>query len=146
MAVLWESLSMAIVYLWAQHNRAVIVNFMFGFKFPALYLPAVLALFDFLLAGDLYGPLVGILVGHTYYFLSEVYVGRDPRWRTRLEAPIWMRRLVPEYHALTAGSFQGFSVQKPAQAFGGRANHPGGDAGGASSFTPFAGRGQKLGS
>ena len=102
MAVLWESLSMVIVYVWSQNNRQVIVNFMFGFKFPALYLPAVLGLIEFVSTGDFYGPLVGILVGHTFYFLSEIYSRQDPRWRTRLQAPGWMKPLVP-LPVLTAG-------------------------------------------
>lgn len=34
MAVLWEGLSMAIVHVWAQYNRSVTVNFMFGLRFP----------------------------------------------------------------------------------------------------------------
>lgn len=34
MAVLWEALSMTIIYVWAQYNKAVNVTFMFGFRFP----------------------------------------------------------------------------------------------------------------
>ncbi len=38
LAVLWEAFSMAIVHLWAQYNKAVTVNFMFGFRFPVQYI------------------------------------------------------------------------------------------------------------
>lgn len=153
MAVLWESLSMVIVYVWSQHNRNVIVNFMFGFKFPALYLPAVLGLLEFLLAGDFYGPLVGILVGHTFYFLSEVYVQQNPQWRARLRAPRLLYNLIPNYSAAPLPSSQvGFSVQKPEQAFGGRANSSGTTKTTATAmeekpgFKAFSGKPQKLGS
>jgi hypothetical protein len=136
---------MTIIYLWSKHNSQVIVNFMFGIKFPAMYLPLVLGLMDFVMAGDLYGPLVGILVGHAYYFLSEIYVRKDPRWRTRLQAPGWLKGMVPKHQPLGASQgFQGFSVQRPEQSFGGRAN-----AGTAPEAPPgfkaFAGKSQKLG-
>lgn len=146
---------MAIVYVWALNNREVVVNFMFGFRFPALYLPAVLGLLEFLMIGDLWGPLVGILVGHTYYFLSEIYSKRDPRWRTRLQAPGWLQALVPAVRSISlAGGYQGFSVQRPEEAFGGRANAKAPVATAAtgavpsaheSSFRAFAGKGHKLG-
>lgn len=146
---------MTIVYVWALNNREVVVNFMFGFRFPALYLPAVLGLLEFLMTGDLWGPLVGILAGHTYYFLSEIYAKRDPRWRTRLQAPSWLRALVPAARSSgSIGGYQGFSVQRPEEAFGGRANAKGpmaNEATGAapppheSGFKAFGGKGHKLG-
>ena len=137
---------MTIVYLWSKYNSQVIVNFMFGIKFPAMYLPLVLGLMDFVMAGDFYGPLVGILVGHFYYFLSEVYVKRDPRWKIRLQAPGWLKSMVPKYQSLTATSqgFQGFSVQRPEQSFGGRAN-VGTAPEAPSGFKAFVGKGRKLG-
>lgn len=144
MAAMWQSLSMLIVYLWSQHNRQVIVNFMFGIRFPALYLPLVLGILEFLLAGDLFGPLLGILVGHTYYILSTVYAERDPRWRARLKAPQWLASLVPRYAPTgqnATGGFRGYTVQRPR-------GDPAGDAASAaasSSFRVFSGKGQKLG-
>ena len=151
MAALWESLSMVIVYVWAMNNREVTVNFMFGIKFKAIYLPAVLGLLEFVMAGDLFGPLVGILVGHLYYFLSEVCAVTDPRWRNRLRAPAILKPLVPSYKSATA-NYQGFTVQKPEEAFGGRANATNttktesATSASPSNFKLFSGRAQKLGS
>lgn len=163
MASLWESFSMVIVYVWAMNNRQVIVNFMFGIKFPAVYLPAILGLLQFLLSADLFGPLFGIIVGHLYYFLTEIYeiapgsgVGinsqRGGVWKRRLMAPNWLKAVVPNYSSLGGGSYQGFTVQRPEEAFGGRANVAGQAKSGASAmkekddFKVFGGKGQKLGS
>jgi hypothetical protein len=44
LAVLWEAFSMVIVYVWSQYNKAVTVNFMFGFRFPVLHIVLVLIL------------------------------------------------------------------------------------------------------
>lgn len=129
---------MAIVYLWSQHNHNVIVNFLFGFKFPARYLPFVLGVVDFLSTADIFGPLIGILVGHTYYFLTVLYVQRDPRWRSRLQAPPWLQRMVPRYVAPSAGPSSGFTVKRPEDSFRSASDSQ-------PLFRPFSGRGQKLG-
>lgn len=132
---------MTIVYLWSRHNQEVIVNFMFGFRFPAKFLPVVLGLMEFLLAGDLYGPLVGILVGHMYYFLSEVYAQQDPRWRRRLEAPGWLKAMVPRTK-VQVGQHSGFTVQAP---YGGRGD-PRMEEEKPSGYKAFGGKSHKLGS
>jgi hypothetical protein len=148
-AVLWESFSMAIIYLWAMTNRQVVVNFMLGFKFPAMYLPIALLGLDFLMTGELWGGLIGMLAGHAYYFLAEIYSQRDPRWRARLTAPRWLAAMLPAgpRSTIAAGSHpQGFSVQRPEQSFGGKGNY-GADTskGNTSAFTPFGGKAQRLG-
>lgn len=141
MAALWQPFSMAIVYLWSQHNRDAIVTFLFGLKFRALYLPLVLGVVEFLSTADVYSPLMGILVGHVYYFLSVVQVQKDPRWRTRLQAPQWMQRIMPKYLPISSGSSHGFTAKRPGEAFGSTTSSNDQPP----SFRPFAGRGQKLG-
>jgi len=71
--LLGEGLTFAIVYLWSQLNREVIVSFMFGARFKAIYLPWVLLAFNILMGGKGVFELVGIVVGHLYYFLTELY-------------------------------------------------------------------------
>ncbi|PJF19183.1 Derlin [Paramicrosporidium saccamoebae] len=141
LAVLWEALSMVIVYVWSRHNAEVVVNFMFGFRFPAKFLPLVLGTMEFLLAGDLYGPLVGIVTGHAYYFLSEIYVAKDPSWRRRLAAPGWLKGMVPKPQIQT-GPQKGFTVQAP---YGGRGDPSKQADVKPEGYRPFAGKSQKLG-
>ena len=151
MATLWEPLSMLIVYVWSRYNPEVIVNFMFGIKFRAIFLPAIMGCLEFLMTGDFYGPLFGIIAGHVYYFLTEIYgPTHNPRWRTRLQAPLWLKALIPVNKigiSSTGTSYQGFSVQRPEEAFGGKTSISGAPSTdkGPSSFKVFSGRGQKLG-
>lgn len=53
---LFESMVLAALYVWCQLNREVVVQFWFGLQFKAVYLPWVLAAFNFVLAGE-YVPL-----------------------------------------------------------------------------------------
>lgn len=87
MAGMWENMSLVVIYLWAQYNRSTPVSFLFGLRFPAIYLPIVTAVFDFTSDGNFVGSLCGIGVGHFWYVLSEVYAARNPRIRKYIEAP-----------------------------------------------------------
>mmetsp|Transcript_14256 Transcript_14256/g.36461 ORF Transcript_14256/g.36461 Transcript_14256/m.36461 type:complete len:257 (+) Transcript_14256:1-771(+) len=71
--ILGPALVLYVIYYWSRKNADTIVTFMFGIKFPAVYLPWVLVIFDLVMSGSL--PilyLVGIAVGHTYFFLADV--------------------------------------------------------------------------
>lgn len=52
-----------------------------------MYLPAVMLVFDFVVGGNVKGTLVGIFVGHLYYFMREIYSRRYPAILAFLEAP-----------------------------------------------------------
>ena len=139
MAVLWEALNMAIVYLWAQYNKDAIVSFMFGIRFPAIYLPAVLFAMDALLMMDIYSPIMGIIAGHAYYFLVEVYPQSNPAWRNAMSAPRWMRSLVPQYKSADAVTGQqGFTVHRPS-------NPLNASQMASSEFKPFSGKSKRVG-
>lgn len=71
--VMWDALSMAIVYVWSRRFAEQKVSFWGGFAFPARYLPLVLLLWDALLRGQWVEGLLGILVGHLYWFAREEY-------------------------------------------------------------------------
>ena len=64
---------MSILYVWCQLNKDTIVNFWFGTQFKAMYLPWVLFGFNMIIAGGGVMELVGILVGHMYFFLMFKY-------------------------------------------------------------------------
>lgn len=81
---------MAIIYVWSQYNKTVTVNFMFGIRFPAVFLPLVMAGFEFLLGGDFVGVILGIVVGHVYYFVKEIYSRTNPFVLRYLEPPSFL--------------------------------------------------------
>eukprot|EP00124_Ichthyophonus_hoferi_P000283 Ihof_evm9s10 gene=Ihof_evmTU9s10 len=67
------ALMLAMVYVWCQVNKDQIVSFFMGFRFKAMYLPWVLTGFDLLVGHSIYPDIMGITVGHVYYFLVYVY-------------------------------------------------------------------------
>lgn len=148
LAVLWEGFSTALVHVWAQYNKAVTVSFMFGLRFPAVYLPGAMALYTLVMGGDVMGVLMGIFVGHLYYFSKEILARRNAKILKVLEAPSFIRRLVGQPGRMAPGSVltksEGFTVQAP--------RNPAVDAGtkneteAATKFRPFSGSGKKLGS
>lgn len=93
-ALLWEAFSTALTHLWVQYNRQVTVSFFFGIKFPAAYLPLVLLGYSFVSGGDFIGVLMGIIVGHIYWFVKEIWSRRNPRVIEWLRAPKWLELAV----------------------------------------------------
>ncbi|KAI9342768.1 derlin-1-like protein [Zopfochytrium polystomum] len=72
--ILLETLVVALLYVWAMANKHTEVSFFFGLRFKAMYLPWVWLVFDFLSGStDPTGKLIGIAVGHLYYFLDKIY-------------------------------------------------------------------------
>ncbi len=69
---LGPAMMMAIIHIWARKDpdRQVAV---WGFAFPAWQFPFVMVLFHMLVGGDIIGDLMGIFVGHVFFYLSEVY-------------------------------------------------------------------------
>lgn len=70
---LLEPMVLSVLYIWCQHNRDQIVQFWFGTQFKAMYLPWILVLFNMIIRGGGMNELIGILVGHLYYFLMFKY-------------------------------------------------------------------------
>lgn len=96
MPFLGSPLAFTMVYIWARRNPYVRLNFLGLLSFNAPHLPWVLLCFSLLLGGQLpMGDLLGIAVGHVYYFFEDVWP-RDPasggrRW---LETPRIIRWLI----------------------------------------------------
>lgn len=67
-----DPMVLSVLYVWCQLNRDVMVNFWFGTRFKAIYLPWVLLAFNFILSGAMYS-VAGIVVGHLYHFLKYEY-------------------------------------------------------------------------
>lgn len=72
---LGHPLTFMMVYLWARdpENYYIRMSFFGVLQFNAPYLPWVLLLFSLVLGNPIEMDLLGIIVGHTYYFLDYVY-------------------------------------------------------------------------
>jgi derlin-1 len=124
--VLFELPIMAVVYIWCQLNKDVIVQFFFGAEFKAQYLPWVLCAFNHIVVGSGLPDLLGIFVGHVYYFLKFRYA-QDFGGPDLLRTPQWLINYFPGMYG-----YRGFGA--PPRSGGG-----GGQGG------VFSGRGRRLG-
>jgi hypothetical protein len=71
--ILGMGLIMMIIYIWSRKNPDQQMSFMFGIRFQSFYLPWVLMGFNLLMGGFPLTELLGVLVGHVYFFLDSVY-------------------------------------------------------------------------
>ena len=92
--VLLDQMVMSVLYVWCQVNKDVIVNFWFGTQFKAMYLPWVLWAFNMVISGGGTPELVGIIVGHLYFFLMFKYP-QDFGGPSLLATPNFMYNLFP---------------------------------------------------
>ena len=135
--VLTNAFSMAIIYIWSQTNPNQTVTFMFGLQFKASMLPFVMLAFDMLSGGSLMMGIVGIVVGHAYHFLENVYPEQYGGAKF-LQAPSFLESLV--------GLGQGTAKETRTRAGGYTAVPPLGGASKDSSVTGgFKGKGYRLG-
>ena len=89
---LGSSLAFMMVYVWARRNDDVRMSFLGLFTFRAPYLPWVLLGFSVLLGNSPSVDLMGIVVGHLYFFLDDVYpYTRAGKGRRPLRTPQWLR-------------------------------------------------------
>jgi len=83
-----------IIYYWSRRvPQDQMVRFMFGITFKAMYLPWALVAFRVLMGGMPISELCGILVGHVYYFLTEVYP--DQGGRRLITTPQFLKEWFP---------------------------------------------------
>ncbi|KAK2725041.1 hypothetical protein QYM36_001486 [Artemia franciscana] len=68
-----DPMILSVLYVWCMLNQDQIVSFWFGTQFRAMYLPWVLLAFRMILSGGGLSEIVGILVGHLYFFLAFKY-------------------------------------------------------------------------
>ena len=66
-------LSFAMTYYWGRKSKNVIVQFMGIFNLRAPYLPWFYLVFSFLLDSDFKYDLVGMIVGHFFFFFKDVF-------------------------------------------------------------------------
>ncbi|KAF3931469.1 Derlin-2 [Dactylella cylindrospora] len=93
MPFLGSPLAFSLVYIWSRRNPNVRLSFLGLFVFNAPYLPWVLLGFSLLLNGNMpKDDMLGIVVGHFYFFMMDIYPtvrgGARP-----LDPPEFWRRL-----------------------------------------------------
>lgn len=106
---LGSSLAFMMVYVWGRRNEHVRMSFLGLFPFTAPYLPWVMLAFSVLLGNPATTDIVGIAVGHSYYFLEYVFpvvaeirqwplhrILRAPSFLTRLFTPVEGRPVFPQ--------------------------------------------------
>lgn len=93
MPFLGHPLSSTLVYIWSRRNPDTRLSFLGLLVFTAPYLPWVLMGFSLVLHGNVpKDELMGVVIGHVWYFFSDVYPplhnGSKP-----FDAPMWWRRI-----------------------------------------------------
>jgi len=67
------SLAFMVLYVWSKRNPHVSMSFLGLFTFTAPYLPWVILGFGMMLGQNPVFDALGIVIGHIYYFLEDVY-------------------------------------------------------------------------
>lgn len=90
---LGTALSSSLVYIWARRNPDTRLSFLGLLVFTAPYLPWVLMAFSLVVHGIVpKDELCGVIVGHVWYFFTDVYPSLHGGHRP-LDPPAWWRRL-----------------------------------------------------
>ncbi|XP_023576719.1 derlin-3 isoform X6 [Octodon degus] len=89
---LGQALMAMLVYVWSRRSPQVRVNF-FGLTFQAPFLPWALMGFSLLLGNSILVDLLGIAVGHIYYFLEDVFPNQ-PGGKRLLLTPGFLKLLL----------------------------------------------------
>ncbi|KAF9433484.1 hypothetical protein BGZ76_009406 [Entomortierella beljakovae] len=94
MPFLGSPLAFTLVYIWSRRNPSIPLNFLGLFVFTAPYLPWVLLGFTLLLNSHFpTGDLMGIAVGHIYYFFEDVWPKEQASGGKRyLQTPSFLTR------------------------------------------------------
>eukprot|EP00262_Sarcandra_glabra_P010759 TRINITY_DN26181_c0_g1_i1.p1 TRINITY_DN26181_c0_g1~~TRINITY_DN26181_c0_g1_i1.p1 ORF type:complete len:272 (-),score=17.97 TRINITY_DN26181_c0_g1_i1:214-948(-) len=95
-----NSLTFMMVYLWSKQNPYIHMSFLGLFTFTADYLPWVLLGFSVLVGASPWVDLLGMIAGHVYYFLEDVY----PRMTGRrlLRTPSFIKALFSDDNVVVA--------------------------------------------
>mmetsp|Transcript_30034 Transcript_30034/g.39515 ORF Transcript_30034/g.39515 Transcript_30034/m.39515 type:complete len:251 (+) Transcript_30034:96-848(+) len=98
---LGNSLTFMMVYVWGRRNEHVRMNFLGMIPFTAPYLPWVLLAFSVLLGNPPIIDIIGIVVGHLYFFFEYVFpeVARLRGWSVRkvIKTPAFLHQLFGTY-------------------------------------------------
>lgn len=90
---LGQALTAMLVYVWSRRSPRVRVNFFGLLTFQAPFLPWALMGFSLLLGNSILVDLLGIAVGHIYYFLEDVFPNQ-PGGKRLLLTPSFLKLLL----------------------------------------------------
>jgi len=127
--MLMDPMVLSILYVWCQLNKDTIVNFWFGTQFKAMYLPWVLFAFNLIISGGGVMELVGILIGHMYFFLMFKYP-QDFGGPSLLSTPSFLYNYFPNRRGGVAGYGQAPASSQAGGGGGGAGGGGGGFGGG----------------
>lgn len=100
--LLMDPMILSVLYIWCQLNKDQIVQFWFGTQFKAMYLPWVLFGFNMIVGSGGWSELLGIFVGHLYFFLMFKYP-QDFGGRQFLSTPNFFYTYLPNRRGGVAG-------------------------------------------
>jgi len=108
------SMILMIVYYWSRMHPDEEISFMFGIRMQSKYLPWALCAMNLLMGGMPVAQLAGIVVGHLYYFLEDIY----PRTSGRrlLFTPAFLYRWLPLHLNRNTAFAQGGRLGRPGAA------------------------------
>jgi Derlin-2/3 len=90
---LGSALSSTLVYIWSRRNPDTRLSFLGILVFTAPYLPWVLMGFSLFMHGTIpKDEILGVIVGHVYYFFADVWPGLHDGQRP-FDPPDWWVRL-----------------------------------------------------
>uniref|UniRef100_A0A6M2DGW3 Derlin n=1 Tax=Xenopsylla cheopis TaxID=163159 RepID=A0A6M2DGW3_XENCH len=93
---LGQAFTIMLVYVWSRRNPYIRMNFFGLLNFQAPYLPWVLLGFSVLLGNAIWVDLMGMAVGHLYYFIEDVFPNQ-PGGIKLLKTPNILKSLFDEY-------------------------------------------------
>ncbi|KAL6242676.1 hypothetical protein RBB50_010322 [Rhinocladiella similis] len=89
---LGSALSSTLVYIWSRRNPDTRLSFLGVLVFTAPYLPWVLMAFHMFMHGSIpKDEILGVVVGHVYYFLADVWPGLHEGQRPMDPPEFWVR-------------------------------------------------------
>ncbi|KAK9877909.1 hypothetical protein WA026_020133 [Henosepilachna vigintioctopunctata] len=95
MPLLMDAMILSVLYVWCQLNKDTIVTFWFGTRFKAMYLPWILFGFNMILNGMGLSALMGIIIGHAYFFLKFKYP-QELGGPVLLNTPLFFKQWFPD--------------------------------------------------
>ncbi|CAN0912655.1 DER2.2 [Linum grandiflorum] len=107
-----NSLTFMMVYVWSKQNPFIHMSFLGLFTFTAAYLPWVLLGFSVLVGASAWVDMLGMMAGHAYYFLEDVYprmTGRRP-----LRTPSFIKALFADDDAVVVARPANVRFAQPA--------------------------------
>lgn len=93
---LGHAFTIMLVYIWSRRNPGIRMNFFGLITFQAPYLPWVLLAFSILLGSSTVVDIIGIIVGHFYYFFEDVFPN-EPHGFKVLETPRFIRDIFERF-------------------------------------------------